>query len=57
MFKRIIANLKNLLKVKKRAKTTPQNLVKSNMPGPISQDLYNKMDPSWEARRKEQGLG
>ena len=57
MFKRLIANLKNLLRAKKRAKNTPQDPAKSNLHGPISQDLYHKMDPSWEARRKESGLG
>ncbi len=57
MFKEKFANLRNLLRAKKRAKNTPQDPAKSNLPGPISQDLYHKMDPSWEARRKEQGLG
>ena len=56
MFKEKFANLRNLLRVKKRAKNTPQTLANSNLHGPISQDLYHKMDPSWEARRKEQGL-
>ena len=57
MFKEKFANLRNLFRAKKRAKNTPQDPAKSNLPGPISQDLYHKMDPSWEARRKEQGLG
>ena len=57
MFKEKFANLKNLLRVKKRAKNTPQTHANSNLRGPISQELYHKMDPSWEARRKEQGLG
>jgi len=52
MFREKFANLRNLLRAKKRAKITPQNPTKSNLPGPISQELYDKMDPSWNARSK-----
>ena len=50
--KEIFDNLKDLLGAKKRVDTSHYDPETSNIPGPISQKLYNKMDPSWEARRR-----
>jgi hypothetical protein len=50
--KEIFDNLKDLLGAKKRGNTSHHDPETSNIHGPLSQKLYNKMDPSWEARRK-----
>ena len=47
MFKRIIANFKNLLKTKNRANTSQHGPATSHLRIPHSQDLFYKMDDSW----------
>ena len=49
MFKRIVANLKNLIKAKKRDNNSQHGPAMSHSSVPHSQDLYHKMDDSWNA--------
>ncbi|MHA1375616.1 MAG: hypothetical protein ACTSR7_15145 [Promethearchaeota archaeon] len=48
-FKEVIANLKNLLKAKKRVNISHYDPQTANLRVPYSQELYHKMDDSWNA--------
>ena len=48
-FKEVIANLKNLMRAKKRANTSHYGPATSHSRVPHSQALYHKMDDSWNA--------